>query len=165
MACGAIPSWPSKGACFPPTAARSSAGVADAPHPWKPAPLEPVWIKEPHVRRPTLIKTYTSCTNPGHAELLSYGAVHPCPQDFLSKLPCQLSPDLLPAPATQKQRAHLTGCLAALCVSQCFPGPSFWSCTLTQKTSQPPSCSSTCVERLVHTHGGPRHSSPGSSHL
>lgn len=50
-------------------------------------------------------------------------------------------PLALPAPAAQKQRAHLAGCLAALPETQpCLPVPLwpfwvFWSCILTQKTA------------------------------
>lgn len=90
--CGAIANRPSKEPCFPPTAFHNSRGVADAPHPCKPALWKPVWIKEPHAGCPALIKTYTSGIKPHHAELPSAGAIHPWPQELPGEFPCQLSP-------------------------------------------------------------------------
>lgn len=76
------------------------------------------------------LKLNTSRANPSHAELPSDVAIHPWQQDFPSELLCQLSPDSLPALATQKQRAHLTGRLVALPeMLPCFPVPP-WPCFL-----------------------------------
>lgn len=143
--CGAIASHPSKGPCFPPTASHNSRGVADAPHPCKPALSKPGWIKELHVGCTVLIKTYTSGIKPCCAELPSVVAIHPWPQEFPDKFPCQLFPGSA-STGCPKTKSTLSRMLHSLpCaslrhspVSHYLPGPTFWSHILTQKTADLP---------------------------